>query len=109
VRLEQVLAPCPESPPGQLELRVTLRIECLVDQTVLRLEQQVFQRNFGPDVGENSAHGFPSLGVLGPRSGLSTQARALPSGSTKTRGIRTVASRRRGTLLPSNHLIHATA
>ena len=60
-RLEQVLAPDPEPPPGQLELRMTLRVEGLVDEAVLRLEEQVLQRCFWPDVGENSAHTFPSL------------------------------------------------
>ena len=38
-----------------------LWVEDLVDETVLRLEQEALQRDFWPDIGENSAHTFPSL------------------------------------------------
>jgi hypothetical protein len=44
---------------------MTLWVEALVDETVVRLEQQVLDRYFRPDVGEHSAHTFPSLSDLG--------------------------------------------
>ncbi|HKJ11219.1 MAG TPA: hypothetical protein VJ976_02390 [Ornithinimicrobium sp.] len=47
VRLEEVLAPRAEPPPGQLQLGVPLGVESVVDQAVRGREQQMFQRVSG--------------------------------------------------------------